>query len=507
MSNDRIDTDSMKKLKSAERLIQSGQIPQAVQTYKEVLKNSPECAAAYRDLSTLYFNIGQREVALSHMDKAIELDAKDPLAFCRHGTMLQSFSRFVDAESSFKKAVDLDPEYEAGQSNYVSALERLNKIKEARTQLDKARKHLPDSALLTIIEAVILKREGKLKEAVKVLERGNYPDDPMNRMRAYHELGVLYDRLGNPDKAMKNLDICNELAIKTWNINDQSRAAILNKIKVRKQAFSKEWVQSWTPTPEYTKQKPPVFLFSFARSGTTLLQHILDSHPAIQAPEEIPAIPKIVEILEKQVGNIPASIAKMPALPIQQLQDLYFNIHRQDRGWQGKDTLVDKYPMLTNEIGIVHRLFPNAKYIFAYRHPCDCILSSYMHFFAPNEAMLHTYRLDSIVNLYCEYMDLWAQYKKCLPLDVHYVRYEDIVDDPETTVKGVLDFMDVKWDASVLEFDKAVREKGDVRTPSYSQVSEKIYKRAQYRWERYRKYLQPYMKRLEPYIKELGYTA
>lgn len=497
----------MNTLKDAEKLVQSGQIQQALQTYQEILKQSPDYAEAYRDLGTLYFNIGQRDVALAHLDKAVELDQGDPVAFCKQGAMLQHFSRFVDAERSFKKAVDLDASYEAGQSGYISNLERLNKIEEARVQLDKAKILLPDSPLLTIIEAVILKREGRIDEAIKVLERGNYPDDPMNRMRAYHELGMLYDRLENPDKAMENFKICNELAIKTWNINDQSRAIILNKIKTRKQVFTKEWVQSWTTTPEQTKHKPPVFLFSFARSGTTLLQHILDSHPKIHATEEVPAIPKIIEILEKQVGNIPASLATMPAESGRQFQDFYFKIHKQDRNWQDNGTLVDKYPMLTNEIGVVHRLFPHAKYIFAYRHPCDCILSSYMHFFAPNEAMLHSYRLDSIVNLYCEYMDLWEQYKECLPIDVYNVRYEDIVDTFEPTVQGVLDFLNIDWDDSVLAFDEAVREKGDVRTPSYSQVSEKIYKRAQYRWERYKKYLDPYMDQLTPYVKRLGYTA
>lgn len=91
----------------------------------------------------------------------------------------------------------------------------------------------------------------------------------------------------------------------------------------------------------------------------------------------------------------------------------------------------------------------------------------------PKRSVRSFYNLDDTVNLYTGIMDLWEVYENTLPLNVHYVRYEDIIEDFESSVRGVLDFLDVPWDDAVLDYDQKVRRSSDVISPSYEQVSEK----------------------------------
>jgi Sulfotransferase domain len=125
----------------------------------------------------------------------------------------------------------------------------------------------------------------------------------------------------------------------------------------------------------------------------------------------------------------------------------------------------------------------------------------------PNEASVHLYSLQDAVNLYTKVMDLWQVYEASLPIKVHYVRYEDIPSDFKGTVGNLLKFLDVPWDDTVLSYDKKVKEKANVISPSYSQVSEKIYDRAKYRWLAYREHLEPYLEQLRPYAERFGYDV
>ena len=113
--------------------------------------------------------------------------------------------------------------------------------------------------------------------------------------------------------------------------------------------------------------------------------------------------------------------------------------------------------------------------------------------------------LEDAARLYDNVMNLWQQYQSVLPLEVHTVRYESLVESIEETVAPVLDFLGVNWDENFKDYAETARQRGKINTPSYYQVTQPIYTRAIGRWERYRAQMQPILPILQPWIERFGY--
>ena len=168
-------------------------------------------------------------------------------------------------------------------------------------------------------------------------------------------------------------------------------------------------------------------------------------------------------------------------------------------------TVVDKHPLHSARMPLIHRVFPDAKIVFVERHPCDVVLSCFMANFMLNPAMRSFTRLDEAARTYDAVLDAWTRAEALLPLNVHRVRYERMVADLAGEMRPLLDFLGLPWDEKVLDNQAAAQARGRVRTASYSQVGEPIYTRAAGRWERYREQLAPVLPILAPWAERLGY--
>jgi hypothetical protein len=175
-----------------------------------------------------------------------------------------------------------------------------------------------------------------------------------------------------------------------------------------------------------------------------------------------------------------------------------------DRDDEGK-LIVDKYPLNIAHVGFIHRVFPDAKFILALRHPCDCVLSCFMQTFKLNEAMMNFLSLERSAELYAAIMELWSAYRAKLNLNVHVLKYEDLVQDLEGTCKPLISFLGLEWDDNLHNYQKTAAERGSINTPSYDQVVQPLYKQASGRWTSYRKQMEPVLPMLQPWIKAFGY--
>lgn len=162
-------------------------------------------------------------------------------------------------------------------------------------------------------------------------------------------------------------------------------------------------------------------------------------------------------------------------------------------------------PLNMTDAGFIHRLFPEAKFIFALRHPCDSVLSCFMQAFAPNEAMIEFADLRSGAEFYDCSLRVWEHFRSVLPLNVHVIKYEDVVGNFGPAIGSFLDFLGVEWEDGVQDHDRTARERAQTRTPSYSQVTEKIYTTSTGRWRAYRKHLEPILPLLCPWAQKYGY--
>ncbi|MCB2100585.1 MAG: sulfotransferase, partial [Rhodobacterales bacterium] len=165
--------------------------------------------------------------------------------------------------------------------------------------------------------------------------------------------------------------------------------------------------------------------------------------------------------------------------------------------------IVDKMPLNLVDAGLIHRLFPEARFLFVLRHPADACLSCFMQDFRANRALVHFDTLEGTVALYDRVMDLWRHFRRVLDLDVQTLRYEDLVAHPEATARLLLEDLDLPWTDAVL--DHTEKAGAPVRAPSYHQVAEPLYARAVDRWRRYAPHLGDALDPLVPHARAFGY--
>ena len=324
-----------------------------------------------------------------------------------------------------------------------------------------------------------------------------------------HELGLVYDRLGDSTAAFQAFADANRLQLQAPQHQNENPRTYLEFVAAWHRDFTQAWLASCKPHPGDPASASPVFIIGFPRSGTTLLEQILDAHPRLRAIEEKPLINDLMhEVVALQTGTeqLPQTLARLDAGQAASLRQGYFQAAARYVRLEPGEILVDKLPLNIVRVPLIWRIFPDARFILALRHPCDVCLSCFMHLFGMNPAMANFTTLEDTALLYTEVMGLWQHYAQFLPLHCHRLRYEDMVADPRGETQRLFDFLGLEWDEAVLRFHEHARRRKRIDTPSYHQVTEPIYARATNRWKRYRGQLEPVMERLRPFVEAFGYT-
>lgn len=226
-----------------------------------------------------------------------------------------------------------------------------------------------------------------------------------------------------------------------------------------------------------------VQMLGFPRSGTTLLENILDSHPMIETFEEIPSYKAAMDMASAYLtGQRPAPL-QPEDVSIAARAKYYEELDIRRRKPQAS-VLVDKLPIRTSEAQLMRRLFPDWRFIFSIRHPYDVVLSCLKQRFAPNPAMDNLRTFEGAVRIYDYTMTQWFNEHTMEDTSVHYVRYHELVTDFERVVSGVLDFLGLAWDDSVREFAERAADR-QALTPSYQKVRKGLSIGVQTHWRNY----------------------
>lgn len=254
---------------------------------------------------------------------------------------------------------------------------------------------------------------------------------------------------------------------------------------VWKTLFTKEWVLSWQNID--SNGVAPVFLVGFPRSGTTLLEQVLDAHPDIVALEEKNMLEGFLRLALATTSAMASAKENLKGLPwpvattrapsyLNHVPEKTLHIWR-DHYWKeagrfadvGGRILIDKMPLNTMHIGFILRLFPNACFIVALRHPADCVLSGYMLSFKMSDAMANFLDLKAAAIFYKEVMALLGHYEKVFDLSnrLHFVQYEGVTSNFDGEVREMLGFLGVPWRDEVKEYASHTRQRGTLNTPSF----------------------------------------
>lgn len=355
-------------------------------------------------------------------------------------------------------------------------------------------------------QAVLLKRKGESTLAREVLEHaGPRTDDDADH---YFELAQLADRQHDESAAMRYLGQAHarereELARVALQ-RLEGGESVFPQIGERMTAAD---AASWPQLVAPGARQSPIFVIGFPRSGTTLMEQMLDAHPALQAMDERPYFTMLTDQLEEYGVRVPRQLHKLTQADCDELRKGYLMLacSRIERRWDRR--LVDKNPLNMLRLPLIHRMFPNARFILVLRHPGDVLVSNYLQNYRSAVMMAASLSLESLATAYVQAFDYWVHHAALLRPAVLEVRYEELVVDPEAQVARLAAWLDLGDASSMLRVAQHARDKGFIGTPSYTEVIEPIHGRAVGRWQRYRPWLDEPLRILAPMLPRVGYAV
>ena len=524
----------------AERLALNNCWDDAQTLYASVCKTDPTDAEAWVKLSVVQFRLGRNEEAESCARRALLIEPNHSFARQTLATILQHQGKLDEASSILQCTLAQQPNSSEALVNLARLREEQGNLKEAFDLFHQALDLQPESLYVLAKRAELLEKEGRLTESEAIIARGlaQMPSSPIlnlaaarldRRMSRHAEaaarleavlgqpmpqdlgaeihllLGQLQDRLGNIDKVLPHLLEGKRLMALSTDPDSNGRIRFLSRCD-QARAWLTDRVVSSRHKVVSSRDETPVFLIGFPRSGTTLLEQVLDSHPRLQTLDEKP----MTEVMERAFLNMTRSgsdvLADLSDEQIAALRQTYFYEAALHVDRQPGTILVDKLPLNIIRLPLLWRVFPEARFILAIRHPCDVILSCLMQNFGTNDAMVGFTSLENIAEIYIHVMGAWLEYADRLPLHWQRIRYEDLITNFESETRNLLEFLGVNWNDSVLEHTQHAKQRGIINTPSYHQVIQPIYQHAKYRWRRYEMEFVPVIKVLQPFIEQFNYS-
>ncbi len=483
-----------------------GQMEAAADSFRRAVKLKPDYLEALSNLGAALIGLDRPLEAHEVLNRALALAPMSPQVLCNLGALFVHTGQNEEALRKYQRALQINPDHADALVNVANLLEKLHRLNEAQAIVDRILPSVPDNAQLNLVAARLERRKGNIQEAVVILERalaGKLPPDLAGQIHL--ELGLLYDRLRDTEAAYSHMKQGNQLQAQVHEHSYGTRYDFLDKID----QLGTYLTDGLTGLPAVATSsdgpRDPVFLFGFPRSGTTLLGQVLDSHAELQTLEERGTVGAMVQAFDDMTRGRDDPLASLSDEEIVKLRQVYFAKVRQYLDLRAGAVLVDKMPLSTIHAHILWRVFPNAKFILAIRHPCDACLSCFMQYFVMNEVNACFLSLEDTAKVYDRVMRLWQKIIGTLPLDYHRIRYEDLVSNFEYETRALLDFIQVGWNDDVLKYAERSK-KNRINTPSYHQVTQPIYQHAKFRWQRYAKHFEPAMATLQPYIDYFDYT-
>lgn len=393
----------------------------------------------------------------------------------------------------------------------ASAYERINRVSDAEAVLagitpDRIPTVAFGKAELAYVVARIAQRNGDLAVAASILEDSGARGD--SDFAHYFNLAEIYAKQGQVDPAMRALDTAHAVQMRDLKKVVPARfepgATVL---PAAQRLVAAAEVQHWPRLASPDARQSPVFIVGFPRSGTTLLEQMLDAHPSLQSMDENPFFNRLADQLAEQHIYVPHDIHRLGQRDCDELRRRYLTMvcRTVPRQWDAQ--IVDKNPLNMLWLPFIYRLFPEAKFILALRHPCDVILSCYMQNFRSNMLAAACTTLERLATAYVASMRNWLHHVDLLQPAVLNVRNEDLIADAPAQAARIADFLELADSSPLLRFDQHARNKGFIATPSYSQVIQPINSKGMNRWLRYRDYLDPVLPILEPMLRHWEYST
>ena len=427
-------------------------------------------------------------------------------------SVLTNLGHSEEAERRLRQLLD-DPEAsQQAQLRLVGLLERVNRVAEAQSMLDGITAQtgvVSEAREYALLQATLAARakqhalsieyyrqalpahDAQPRDAVhwfawaRTLAESGAVDEAMRVAGHAHELqmrglAVAASHLLDPERPL--LDIVD------YPVLPEHRANVCDRVQ------------------EPGVRQSPLFVVGFPRSGTTLVETMLDAHPGVHGMDERSFIQRAIDGMQQSGKSYPEDLWRLDATLVERLRASYWERCHSVVTLAPDDRLVDKNPLNMLRLGMINRLFPNARILVLLRHPCDVLISNYFQSYRLPEFQAMCSALPRLARTYVRAMTFALDQSEVLGASVLLVRYEDLVTDFGRQARRIVEHFDLRDEQALARFQQQALARGYIATPSYAQVTEPLNTRAVGRWRAYRRWVEPVLPQLSLLCQRFGYS-
>jgi Flp pilus assembly protein TadD len=485
--------------------LQSGNLDEAIIFFTKAKRINPKSSEIYLNLGIAYDRKKEKRLAIQNFKKVIELEPNNAMAYCNLGTVYKDILNISRAEENLKKSLNLKPNLILAFNNLFDLYDKSNQSKKFSDLLSKAKKELEDKELVSFFSGVHEYKKKNYQETINILESSNLEKNYVtHNINKASMLAKSYDQIEKFNQALKYFKKNNELVNIYYGKNIDENI-YTRYVDTRINFFENFEPHDWKQHSVNNKLVDPIFLIGFPRSGTTLLDSIFRTNENVEVIEEKPIVKNFLIQVEKKTNNKLNNLKNLSNDEIKEMRNFYFNERDQYIKNKNAKIIIDKLPLNVVHVGEILRFFPNSKFVFALRHPYDSVLSCFMQQFELNPAMKNFLSIKRSAYLYDLVMKLWKTYLKIFPINFHYIKYEDIVTDFDKSTKEIFKFLNLDWSNKAKDFYKTAKDRIDISTPSYNQVTSPLYLKSINRWKNYEEIFKDVKNNLQKWINEFEY--
>jgi tetratricopeptide (TPR) repeat protein len=500
------------ELKSARALWQVNRFDEALELFEKAVKKYPQNLVALVDASRALgarFEITRAEVMV---DRLAKLGAHKAELMHLTGQSYRMIFRPEKAIQCFERVLAMTKKIPDAQLELAVLYERRHRVAEALCLVDDCLRTEPDYLEAALFKGRILRRMKELA-AAETLFRELAADDrahPLVRAQALAELAQMLDSAGDYEGAMQTMLRCKEILRSEEAPLLKESEALQRHLHELAQSLTRDHFRKWAESAEAFPGQKLAVLASFPRSGTTLIEQVLDSHPGLISSDEREAFGRDIFPAMWRTDKSPLPTAEaLNEIPIERLvaqRERYLAYMSAALNAPiGERIHLDKNPTMTLLIPGMLRLFPEAKLLIALRDPRDVVVSCFMQYLPLNSNSVCFLTLERTAQRYAHDMGVWLMLRDKLCTPWLEIRYEHCVADLEREARRALEFLGLPWDAQVLQYRERLKTKA-VSSPTYEAVSKPLYTSAIGRWRNYQEYIEPVLATLRPCTDAFGYS-
>lgn len=467
------------------------QYDQGLATAQQTLKLQPQNADALAYMGAIHVDQGRLDAAFDALKKSLAIAPNKAETLNMMGRAYFEADEPAKAIETYQRAIALKPDFADPYNNMGNALKEVGRFDDALRAFETCLALSPESIGTYVNLVDTYKFRSDDDRHVRAIEaqiaRGGALSDE-RRMQMSFAAGKVYDDLKRYDEAFPLLAAGNALKRKTIAYDEPTILSYFERIK---NVITADLVRE--KSGGGVAGAAPIFVLGMPRSGTTLVEQILASHPRVAGAGELKDMSNTVNSVRSKDGTtvpFPEFVPVATPAEIARIGEVY--LQKLTRRAPGAERITDKMPSNFYFLGLIHLALPGAKVIHTNRNAVDTCVSCFSKLFAGEQSQ--TYDLGELGRYYRAYHGLMAHWRAALPAGAFLdVQYEDVVADTEGQARRILDYCGLEWDARVLDFHRTERP---VKTASSSQVRQPIYNSSVARWRNYEKFLGPLLQEL-----------